>query len=260
MKTAFARHNISHLSASSINTYAAEPALWVMEKLLGRKMPVGCAAHRGNAAEAGVSMGLFDPKASAHDCATHALKAYDAKTALSGDSNRQKERDAIPGIVETALAELRQYGVPEPPPADSWNGQHKIEVMLPDVSVPFVGYLDFVFPRHGIIVDLKTQLRLASSITSSHARQGAIYVAPDSPYSNYEMRFAYTTPKKIGVYPLEDAKERLAEVREIAIRLERFLGLSDDPMELAALLVPNADSFYWNNDQAQAARREIYNL
>ncbi len=36
---AFERHGIDHLSPSSLNLWAAEPALWVMERLLGRKSP-----------------------------------------------------------------------------------------------------------------------------------------------------------------------------------------------------------------------------
>ena len=34
--SSFERHRIEHLSASSLNLWAAEPALWVMERLLGR--------------------------------------------------------------------------------------------------------------------------------------------------------------------------------------------------------------------------------
>jgi hypothetical protein len=47
----FALHGLDHLSATSLNLYAAAPALWVVEKLLRRRAPVGCAAHRGTAVE-----------------------------------------------------------------------------------------------------------------------------------------------------------------------------------------------------------------
>jgi hypothetical protein len=36
MTNAFQRHNIDHLSASTINTFARQPALFVLEKLLKR--------------------------------------------------------------------------------------------------------------------------------------------------------------------------------------------------------------------------------
>jgi hypothetical protein len=37
MGSSFERHGIDPLSASSLNLWAAEPALWVMERLLGRR-------------------------------------------------------------------------------------------------------------------------------------------------------------------------------------------------------------------------------
>ena len=51
----FETHGIKHLSASSLNTWAAEPALWVLQKLAGKQTPAGFAAHRGTAAETGIS-------------------------------------------------------------------------------------------------------------------------------------------------------------------------------------------------------------
>ena len=48
-----ALHGIAHLSPSSINAYVAQPAAWLMERLLQRRAPVGSAAHRGTAVEAG---------------------------------------------------------------------------------------------------------------------------------------------------------------------------------------------------------------
>ena len=56
---AFERHGIAHLSASSLSTFAAQPALWCMEKLLKKRGPVGCSAHRGTAAETGIVMVLY---------------------------------------------------------------------------------------------------------------------------------------------------------------------------------------------------------
>ena len=61
MTSAFERHGIGHLSASSLNLWAAEPALWIMERLLGRRAPAGIPAARGKAVEAGVNIGLYDP-------------------------------------------------------------------------------------------------------------------------------------------------------------------------------------------------------
>src|SRR6476620_6325133 len=53
-----------HHSASSTNLFCASPAMWVAEKLLGLRQPVGAPAHRGVAVEDGVTHGLINPDAS----------------------------------------------------------------------------------------------------------------------------------------------------------------------------------------------------
>lgn len=248
----FAIHGLDHLSATSLNLYAAQPALWVVEKLLRRRASPGCAAHRGTAAEHGVGLGLFDPEATVADCQAAALAEFDRLATFSTDPNRAKEREAVPCLVETALAELRQYGPPTPP--REGQRQHRVEVALPDVPVPVIGYQDFVWDAHGIVLDLKTSLRLASNISPAHARQGAVYVAG----SNREMRFCYATPKKVAVYALEDTTTPLLTLRHVALRLERFLRLSRDPQELVGLLCPDFESFWWSSPDARALGRDVY--
>lgn len=252
MTSSFERHGIDHLSASSINLFVAEPAMWAMQKLMGRKSGVGAAAHRGTSIEAGVEMGLFEPDAPVEACQELAQARFNQLTVLSGDPNRDKEAAAIAPSVAIALKELRQYGVPS---AADGNRQHRIETRIDGVSIPFIGWLDFWFQDHAIIVDLKTQLRLASKISEPHARQGAIYHAA---HGNAEIRFAYVTPQKIGVYRLDDPRTHLNAVAHIAQSIERFLGLSSDPEELTRSLSPNFDSFYWNDPTTRALGREVW--
>jgi hypothetical protein len=110
MTSSFETHGLDHLSASSCNLFAAQPALWVAERLLGRKAPVGAAAHRGTAVEAGVTMGLLDPTLDVEDCVAEAERVYTGLTALSGDPKREAEGDAVAPLVRMALPELRSYG------------------------------------------------------------------------------------------------------------------------------------------------------
>lgn len=256
---AFERHGITHLSPSSLNSYATQPALWVMERLLGKKTPTSAAAKRGDAAEQGINVGLQDPAADVQTCIDMALKVYDTAMAFSADPKRQAERDNIPGYVTHGLAELRKYGVP-----DAY--QHKIEVSLDGVPVPLIGYLDWRFDRHGLIVDAKTSEKLPGAISTAHGRQGALY---QHAHGNYGMRFAYIKPvegKKDGravtVYELgaDEARDHLAALANIAQRLERFLALSADPQELAALLVPDMDHYFWSNPTTRAMGRETFGI
>jgi hypothetical protein len=253
----FARHGIEHLSASSLNLWATEPAVWAMERLMGHRSPPSALMARGKAVEHGVHAGLLDPARPIDECAAQAVKAFDREMTLVPDDRRDSEREAIPGYVASGLAELRQYGVPTA-------YQDRIELRLDDVPVPVVGFIDWRFDDHGLIIDLKTSELLPSAISLAHARQGAVYARA---HDNYGMRFAYVKPaagKKDGravvVYELDrmEIERQLAALRQIALRLERFLALSNGPAELCGLIVPDYERFHWTNPITRARGAEIY--
>lgn len=253
----FRHYGIEHLSASSLNLYAAEPALWVIERLLGFKHGASAVMARGKAAEAGVHMGLLQPHLSVEACIGHAEREYDREMALVPDNKREDERKNIAGYVRHGLAELRQYGVPTA-------YQDKITVTIDGIPVPIIGYIDWRFDQHGLVVDLKTGERLPGGISDPHGRQGAIYAHA---HGNYGMRFAYVKPvagKKDGKYAAvyemsgEDRQRHLAALRQIALRMHRFLSLSRDPKELAGIVCPNYESFYWSNAQTRADGEKVY--
>ena len=243
----FERHGIAHLSASTINLFASQPALFVMEKLLKRRGKVGCAAFRGNGAEAGIVHGLLDLAAPMDACQAAGVAEYDRLSILSADPRREKEREAVPKIIASALPELRAYGRPD-------MVQTKIEKMLDGVPVPFIGYVDLGWTTHGITLDVKSQLRLSSSISSGHARQVSLYIEG----TNHQGRIAYCAPAKIGVYVLENQAAHIKDVVAIAKTMERFLGMSSDPLELAGIVCPDLDSFYYSDPMTRATAREVY--
>ena len=253
----FDRHGIDHLSPSSLNLYAAEPALWVMERLLGRRSPISANAARGKAVEHGIHLGLMNPDLPVVEAAIAAQRAFDREMTLNPDARREVERKTLAGYVEHGLKELRQYGAPSA-------YQEKVSITLDEVPVPIIGYIDWRFDSHGLIVDLKTAARLPSSIRDSHGRQGAVYAKA---HDNYGMRFAYVKPivgktdgRAVAVYEMSgDAlRGHLEALRQIAIRLGRFLALSSDTDELAGLMVPNYDAFYWNNATTRADGARLY--
>ncbi len=251
----FERHGIDHLSASSLNAWIAEPAFWVMSYLLNARPPVGCAAHRGTAAEAGISHGLFNPAASVTDCAILAMAKFDELAAGSADPKRDEERGNVAGMVREGLAVLRPYGVPTRP--DDMH-QHRVEIRLDGVPVPIIGFLDFEWSRDGQLVDTKTTKRVPSSFDSgAHLRQGAIY---QHARPNSAVRFAYLSDKKSAVHTLEpDAyRQAMRELEQAGRRLAKFLALSTDAHELAAMVTPNFDDFRWNDAEALRLRRQYF--
>ena len=253
----FRRHGIEHLSASSLNLWVTEPAVWAMERLMGYRSPPSAQMARGKAVEHGVHAGLLDPARPVEECVSEAVRAFDREMALTPDDRRDTEREAIPGYVACGLAELRQYGIPSA-------YQDRVELRLDNVPVPVVGFIDWRFDDHGLIVDLKTSEQLPSAISLSHARQGAVYARA---HGNYGMRFAYVKPsagkrdgRTVVVYELDRAEidRQLVALREIALRLERFLALSADPCELCGLIVPDYERFHWTNPITRARGAEIY--
>jgi len=255
---AFQRHHIDHLSPSAINAWINSPSLFVLERLLGHRSQMGASAHRGTATEIGVSAGLFDHDLPLEDCVAAALPVYDRLTALSGDPKRDDERKVIPGMVEQGLA-LRERGRPIVPNIEGrfkdTPPQHKIEVMLPGVPVPVIGYLDWLYDDQ--IVDLKSTLRVPSAMSEPHLRQASVY---KTFHKTRRVHFFYVSDKRAVLHTLtrEQYDVAMRELIGAATRLERFLGLSDDPMELAALVPHSSESFYFNDPVTKAKAIEVF--
>jgi hypothetical protein len=239
---------IERHSPSSLNLFCADLGMFVQERVIGSKQPVGCSAHRGTAVEAGVQLGLMDD-AKLEDCIEHALSTYDTLTALSADPRRDYQRKIIPGMVEQALKELRDYGAPS-------NVQGFVEWQPEGLTYPIVGYYDFLWENHGILVDLKTTEKLHQKIQVPHARQVALYSAAIS--DNIDARLTYATPIKSATYRLENVREHRNALHQIAKRCEAFLALSDDPAFFTTIVAPNFDSFYWNNPAARQSGFEMW--
>ena len=248
MLSSYQRH-----SPSALNLFAAQPSMFVLEKVLGLKQPVGVPAHRGSAVEDGVAHGLRDPDAPLKDCNDIAFAKYDMLTAVSGDQRKARYRQDIPYMVERALEELRPYGIPTAT-------QGYVEWLPAQLVLPIIGYFDFRWdgvmewadgakvasPAGSIIVDLKTSERMPSSIKIGHARQVALYTADGS-----QGRICYVTPKKSDVFRLEESQRHLEALISIAESVEAFLSLSDDPEFFTRITTPDLDSFYWGDPAAR---------
>jgi hypothetical protein len=223
--------------------------MYTLERILGLKQPVGVPAHRGVAVEEGVTAGLLEPKASIPSCVNMALTKYDTLTALSSDPRGEKYRGTIPGMVKTALEELRKYGVPSAT-------QGFVKWHPEGLRLPIIGFFDYEWDEHGIIGDLKTTEKMPGQIKIGHARQVALYAASD----NIDARLIYVTPKRMEIYGLENIEKHREALFTIAVTVENFLALSDDPDFLKRLVVPDLDSFYWANPPARQLAYDIWKV
>ena len=232
---------IEHHSPSSLNLYCASPAMWVLEKVIGVRQAVGSPAHRGSAVEEGVTVGLLNPDAPIQECIEAALTKYDTISALSSDARRQDYRDTIAPMVQRALIELRPYGIPS-------QTQGFVEWKPEGLELPIVGYFDYEWAEHGIIVDLKTTEKLPSQNKIPHARQVALYAGSD----NMDGRLTYVTPKKIATYRVENIRDHRKALYEIALSVEALLSLQDAE-RIKRLVMPDLESFYWGGPNRQLA-------
>jgi len=246
---AFERHGITHLSPSACNSFVASQAMFVLTRVLKKANAVGAAAHRGTAAETGIAHGLMNSGASLTACVEAAVEHFKILTSMSTDPRLEKERESIAGFVEQGLLALKPYGQPSAV-------QSKAEFVID--GIPFLGYIDFEWAASKIILDLKTAHVVSNSIKPAHARQVAFYVA--SRGAGDTGRVAYVTPKKSAVLALENVSEHVAALGKIGKTIERFLSISDDPLELASLVVPDVDSFYFNDPLIRQQAFEIWGI
>jgi len=246
----FERHGISHLSASSINTWTNAPDVWVARYLLKKKTSFGPAPARGIAVEQAVVHTLMGESESA--AIQKALDKFDEEF-LARTPEVEKERNAIVPMTQIAIEELVEFGRPEFPEGTD---QEKITITAKTDtwSIPLIGYLDLVFPQHGTVVDLKTTNRIPSTMSREHQVQRAIYAKAKG---NHRVAFLYVSSQKARWLEDGDPTDILGQVKQQVIRLEAFLR--HHTAETARDTVPvNPGSFYWRGDEE--LRREIYGV
>jgi hypothetical protein len=223
-----------------------------MTYLLKEKRPSSAAMQRGIAVEDGVVVCLDGGTLT--DAVAAALARFDKEITFA-DEKSEKERAAIAPMIELAVAELEQYGKP----SFSIDGsQQKVSITCngDGWKIPIIGFLDLVYPDHGLVVDLKTTMRMPSTMTQSHKRQRCIYQRCLG--GNQQVKFLYVTPKKSGWLEDGDVDAELATVKAHCNRLERFLSVSDDPKYLASIVPVDPTHFYWSDCIDQ--RKEIFGI
>ena len=250
----FARHGIDHLSASSINLWSNAPDVWVMQYLHGLRTPMGAAAWRGICVEDAV----VEILSGEHETAAidRAIEKFD-KRFLIGDDKTTAERARIKGMTQLAVEELMEFGKPEFPEVEEGEKlQEKVSITAKGDgwSIPVIGYLDLVFPQHGVVIDLKTTTRIPSAMSPEHQLQRAIYAKAKG---NMSVRFLYVSEKKTALLEDGDPTELLAQAKKQIARIEAFLRHVDK--DQAKEIVPvNPNTFYWSG--AENLREEFYGI
>lgn len=247
----FERHGILHSSPSALNMWAAAPDAYIAKYLFGHKFEMGVAALVGNLVEEGLLQALLGTPLD--EAIKGAESSFNRATALvTNAADRDRVADIAPMLTQT-YAVLKQYGKPELPVIDR---QHKVELTCKGDgwTLPVIGYLDFKFPEHGLIIDLKTTRRMPSTMSIEHKRQQAIYQRANG---NLAVKFLYVTPKKCEMLSCDDINPVLDEIKILLNRQERFLSLGDKD-QLKAIVPLSLDSYYWTG--SEHLRKELYGI
>lgn len=249
--TGFTKFGIDHLSASSINLWTNAPDVWVAKYLLGKGTPFGPAPLRGQAVEAAVVSALMGESEEASMAKAYAM--FDRRWFI-GTEESTRERDLIKPMFDIAVSELRHLGAPE---FESGVDQEKITINanFGEWSISIWGFLDLVYPRHGLVVDLKTTTRIPSVMAPDHQVQRAIYHRAKG---NHAVKFLYVSSKKALMLEDGEPAEVLGKAKNQIARLEAFLRACPDKHAAAEIVPVNPSSFYWRG--AEALRHEIFGL
>lgn len=249
----FENHGLKHSSPSALNMWEAAPCAWVARYLFDKKLSFGVAAQIGVLTEQVVADTLCGEEF--EKSLEKAKDKFNHDNALNGNVKDRERINDIEPMAMRAIEYLKPYGEPEFRYGIKGREQQSVSLMCKGQGwdLPLVGYLDFVFPKHGLLVDLKTTLRIPSEISPAHARQAAIY---SKAKGNMECRMLYVSPKKYAVHGVDDVNGVLSEVKQILTRQEKFLRL--DKETIKDIVPVRADSFYWGNDFN--IRKELYNI
>ena len=246
----FQAHGIKHSSISQINKWIGSPSVWVSEYLFKFRSPASPAMWRGIFTEQAVA-DTITGKMKIDEAIRNACKDFDGKT-LFDDGSSAKERANIDPMTRLAVEALEPYGKPDFPE----DGQHRVSMDAKGDGwkLEFMGFIDFKYPQHGLIVDLKTTLKMPSVMSIGHQRQRAFYQKSNG---NTDVKFLYVTPKKCEFKDDGDVNELMAEIKTHLTRQEAFLRLGDK--EILRSIVPvDPDSFYWRGNEK--VRKELFGI
>ena len=209
--------------------------------MIGAKDEVGPGAWRGLAVEAGLDHLLYGEDSAT---AIAAMKnEWDRQAMGLADDKTLKEAAALEDFL--VQAGVAFGGLPIP-----LMRQARIELPLPFISVPLIGYADYVWPDHGR--DLKTTWRLPSKPDQSHVEQVSTYAR----YFDRTFHLVYVTPKRSDSYEVTQAmaNEAWERVVETAHALRSMLERVRDGVDALTMFAPDYNDYHFSPPMTEAVK------
>ena len=170
--------NLDHLSYSSVQTYLMCPESWRRRYILQEKAPTATALVFGSAVHSAIESYLRSGRALDETWRESWSKqlAQEPEIAWGEDSadsiQADGERMLTAPTVATFLAEIK--GAYDP--ARERSMERKVELRVPGVPVPIVGYIDII-TKDGVPGDFKTAARMWAPDKAAQEMQPLVYLA-----------------------------------------------------------------------------------
>lgn len=246
----FDNFEIEHLSASSINTYIADPCMFIMRYLYKHKGNGNPAMWRGTVVDESIGELLIqdiDDKT----VIKSAISRFDGlyhhyKDEIEIDYNKfSRERNLITSYLNTAIPFYKGMNKPIA-------YQKQVKLQLDELPIPIIGYIDLQY--EGVVRDIKTTGRMPSAIPDAVNRQLSIYATVEDcdAYADY----IFASPKKTEIKSMqvENIDEHMKVVKDASLTIMNLLSYSNDINQIARLFYPNYDSWMWSKDDIEIAK------
>ena len=257
----FSKFEIDHLSPSAINTFIADPCIYILRYLYKHKGPSNPAMWRGTVVDEGIGKRLGfkkvkgkwvkgKTKTTKANTIKFAEKQFDGlhryhKTKIDVDTDRaEREKAFVPKYLEVAMPYYDSLGQP-----DSY--QKKINLQLDEIPIPIIGYIDLQYD--GIVRDIKTVSRLPSEIPSGVNRQLSVYAMAEDSMPVVDYVYVTKTRAEVITMPVTDIDFHIATVKKVAHTIMNLLSYSDDINQIANLYFPDFDDWRWSPEDIAVA-------
>jgi len=239
----FQKHGIDHLSPSNLRLFRDAPAVWIAKYMMQVPDEMGPGAWRGKAVEAGVDRLLYGYQPDDALQAMHHQWDLDAQGVIDPDA--EKEFNALPDFLVQAGVAFQGQPIP-------LQRQAKMSLTLPGISIPMIGYADWLWPDCG--TDLKTSWRMPNNGVAdpAHVEQVACY----SMFHGVPFDLVYVTPKRwtrFEVTPTE-AAEAYDRVIELAHAVRSFLAHVENAHDALSMFAPDYTSYFYRPAMTEAIK------
>ena len=271
-KKIFEKFNLLPFSPSRLNSFKNFPCGFVLRYIYEYDFPANEKMVRGSAIEHGIHYYLSNQNEKAElvnninqslyeESKRTMFNYYDDGTKFVLDQDKaEKERSMLEPSFNIALNCLLDDNI-------TFKGSDfvtsQMEVTTEILGIPFRGYVDFVFESEQLVtvIDLKSKSRLQKN--RSDILQQAIYKkALREKYKDkaVDVSMLIVTPKKYEIVDILNTEKEMKEIEMSLISLANMMKICKTKDNVASLITPNLDDWYWSDKDKVLAREEIWGI